>query len=583
MRNDRPPQEGHPDLPGGMPTVLVLLCESLGEPPLGLDLPALRHWLEKTQTAVQVDVVPDLCRRPKELSRATSVGAERLVIGLCSGDHSEPEMQYRARKAGVDPLAVERVNLGDFCALPHQGKQATDKARLLLAAAVTRTRAFLGSGPDDVKPYLLREHGRVSRRALFTLPPIGYRPVTSIVAGRCASEAGCELCAGVCPTGALSRLDGRMTVNRQACVACGVCVAECPLGAIHLPGQSRSQLENEIAELLTNPALDDPSQSRAPLFLCQRSASALESVAREGFSYPTGWLPVAVPCAGMVTVTMILRSFALGAAAVGVLACSGRCPYGQGERVAGRLDYCREFLRVVGHSQADVRFLDRSEDTSVLAQELRRPFEPPTNEAEASPHGFLSGALAAAEVHRALGARGGRAQDVSLSHPHSPFGAVHVEAPICTGCGTCAQTCPTEALTLEEAHGSVSLVFDPVLCTGCGQCVARCPERVIRVEKTTDLDTLAAGRVPLYDDRSEQCESCGAVIGSTAMLRRVQDLLSRDVGSSEATISTITRLCPSCRIVATQGPSPSEPLPTGSRRGGHSSAKSERAIPPFAR
>ncbi len=552
MTDHTPPQEQHPNRRDGMTTVLVLLCESLGEPPLGLDLPALRHWFEETQSAVHVDVVADLCRRPKELSRAESVGAERLVLGLCSSDYSELEMQYRARKAGVDPLAVERVDLGDFCALPHQGSQATEKAKLLLAAAVARSRAFLGSGSDDVRPYLLRQHGKINRRALFTLPPIGYRPVASIGASRCASEAGCEQCVHVCPTNALASLDGRMTLDRHACVGCGICTSECPRDAIHLPGHSRLQLDAEIAELLTNPALD-AADPRAPLFLCQRNASLFEAVSGEGFSYPVGWMPVTLPCVGMLTVTMILRSFALGAAAVGVLACNERRGYGQGERLAGRLDYCREFLGAVGHAPVDVRLLESSGTTSALAQELRRPFEAPTGEAEASPRASFSGARAAAEVHRALGVRGGEFQNVSLSHPHSPFGVIHVEPQTCTGCGACVQTCPTGSLTLEQEHDSLSLAFDPALCTGCGLCVRRCPERAISVEKTTDLETLAAERVPLYEDRGDRCEACGAVIGSSAMLRRVQELLSQDGDGGGLAVSSIARFCPSCRLIGLRG------------------------------
>lgn len=547
-----PPQKELPDRPDGAPTVLVLLCQSLGEPPLSLDLTALHHWFEETDPGVRVDVAADLCRRPKELSRARSVGAERLVLGLCSGDYSELEMQYRARKAGVDPLAVERVNLGDFCALPHQGPQATQKANVLLAAAVRRTRAFLGSGPDDVKPYLLREHGKINRRALFTLPPIGYRPVASIVTSRCVSEAGCEQCAHVCPTNALASLDGRMTLDRHACVGCGVCASECPRDAVRMPGHSRLQLDAEMAEFLTNPALD-AADPRAPLFLCKRNASLLESVSGEGFSYPVGWMPVTLPCVGMLTATMILRSFALGAAAVGVLACSENCGYGQGECIAGRLEYCREFLRTVGHSPADVRLLNSSGTASTLARELRRPFESPMCEAGASPRASFSGALAAAEVHRVLGARLGEPQNASLSHPHSPFGVIHVEPQLCTGCGACEQTCPTGSLTLEEEHDSVSLVFDPALCTGCGQCVSRCPERAISVEKMTDLETLAAGRVRLYEDRGNRCESCGAVIGSSAMLRRVQELLSQGGDGSGMATSTITRFCPSCRLIGVRG------------------------------
>lgn len=144
---------------------------------------------------------------------------------------------------------------------------------------------------------------------------------------------------------------------------------------------------------------------------------------------------------------------------------------------------------------------------------------------------------------------------MSLSHLQSPFGVINLEPQLCTGCGACEQTCPTGSLTLEQEHNSVSLVFDPALCTGCGQCASRCPERAVSVEKMTDLETLAAGRVRLYEDRSARCESCGAVVGSSAMLRRVQELLSREGDGSVVAVSAIARFCPSCRLIGVRGQS----------------------------
>ncbi len=39
----------------------------------------------------------------------------------------------------------------------------------------------------------------------------------------------------------------------------------------------------------------------------------------------------------------------------------------------------------------------------------------------------------------------------------------------CIACGTCVETCPRDAITLEE-----TAVIDQVLCTGCGMCVDDC-------------------------------------------------------------------------------------------------------------
>ena len=166
------------------PKTLVLLCQTLDGLANGVDVASLRGWLHETDPAVQVEIIDDVCRRPAAIARASAAQARRLVLGLCSADYSELEIQSQARKVGIDPLSVEIVSLGAYCALTHPRPLATDRARLLLAAAVARARAFPGSGPENVKPVLLRQHQKVSRRALFTLPPISYRAVASVEAER---------------------------------------------------------------------------------------------------------------------------------------------------------------------------------------------------------------------------------------------------------------------------------------------------------------------------------------------------------------------------------------------------------------
>ena len=43
----------------------------------------------------------------------------------------------------------------------------------------------------------------------------------------------CGTCAGECPVGAISEGDGKYVIDADACLECGTCEAECPNDAIH--------------------------------------------------------------------------------------------------------------------------------------------------------------------------------------------------------------------------------------------------------------------------------------------------------------------------------------------------------------
>ncbi len=55
-----------------------------------------------------------------------------------------------------------------------------------------------------------------------------------------------------------------------------------------------------------------------------------------------------------------------------------------------------------------------------------------------------------------------------------------IDASLCTGCGNCAQVCPTYAIQLEKRDGVLSLSdVDSLRCIGCGNCVVVCPVKAI--------------------------------------------------------------------------------------------------------
>lgn len=518
----------------------VLLCEELERSGSGLDLGAVEAWLAKRAPGTEVRRVAGPCDRPERWLDQDLRGVTQLVLGVCSADGERHALEAQARRLGLDPFAIEVVALGAYCALAYPRAEANLKATLLLEAAVAKARASRASRPEHAKP-LLSWDQQLSRRSLFTLPPIRYEVVPSIREAACAAGQGCRVCTQVCPHGALRPSDqGRMTLTKAPCTGCGACVSACPREAFDFPGASLPQIEAQIAVLLDlSPRALDP---RGILFVCPKGAPALQGLARQGLSCPAGWLPVEVPCLGMVTPAWVLECLNHGAAAVGLLPCRPEeCRFGQREVLAGRVDYSRELLRVVGGAPESVRFLDPT-DPVALARALA--FLPAAEASDRAEHPRAAPRFAprkTAQTVLGVAKRCGASFDHSVAHSHSPLGLVELEEG-CTGCGACAFACPAGALALEREGEGIALSFDARLCIGCGECVPLCPERIVRVQKVTDLRRLSKGKRVLYRDREVRCEKCAAAVAPHAMLERIRARLGMDPA-----IPTITRYCPTCR------------------------------------
>ncbi len=57
----------------------------------------------------------------------------------------------------------------------------------------------------------------------------------------------------------------------------------------------------------------------------------------------------------------------------------------------------------------------------------------------------------------------------------------------CVGCGTCADSCHIDAITMESSGGDEIPVIDNEKCIGCGVCAAACPSDAMKMERRAEI------------------------------------------------------------------------------------------------
>ena len=105
---------------------------------------------------------------------------------------------------------------------------------------------------------------------------------------------------------------------------------------------------------------------------------------------------------------------------------------------------------------------------------------------------------------------------------------VTVDLSLCKGCGTCAEVCPSEAITLAQSKAHV----DEERCTGCGVCIDTCPEGAIQPVIQGELIPAPQRPVPAARRPSPLTEHVGvaAVATGVGILVKAAEGLARAAG-----------------------------------------------------
>lgn len=284
------------------------------------------------------------------------------------------------------------------------------------------------------------------------------------------NQNSCDACIRNCSAGAVSMEEG-ITLLRQSCTECMLCVSECPSEAFRIDSFSFSSV---IARLEKAPP--------PPVMGCRvkPGVSAHEKT----------------PCLGFLSEEhlLYLLVFFPGMLQLNLTACGG-CPNGFTAGILrGRLNRVEaktslktaERIRLV-EKKADldyagltydrrgffnaIKTLGIRETASILnAGAPGRPPEAYSAKVLPARRGWLNRILpvVSGEVRRGI-----------LAHYYY---RVTVDQ-TCDHCFACVRMCPTGALKSEEVEPAPVLLFNPSLCSGCGLCTGFCRNRSVTLEQ----------------------------------------------------------------------------------------------------
>ncbi len=525
-------------MPDGNRTVAVLLDRQLSASGYRLDPVELAGRLSDSDASLRIKIVDGLEADSRALSDAViDTAARRVVVGLPGQQLSVADFQQAARDAGIDQFGVWPVELGTLsCRVPDPEDRLTH-AILTILGVVQRARAYRGSRQQNLRPERPSSGGLES---LFSLPELEYRPAPTVRRDRCRASKGCRECVDGCPHNALRIVDGQVRLRKKDCTSCGICLSACPNEAINFPTAMPAEIDEQVTCLLDEDT--GGPDARGILFVCPNT---MRNLAARDFDLSPGWLPVEVPCLGMLTVQWLLAPLRLGAGAVGLVPCIDNCRSGKIDQMRQRVGYCQALLRETWEMPEAVQLAPTSEAglRAFLADEIAFAGYAFEDEPDSA---FRYDARMDVVVD--VAAADGAGLDWSITHPASPFASVRATDG-CTLCGSCADACPADALQIfsDDAAGT-TLTFDARRCVICEQCLPACPESdVLHVDRTTDLALLVEGRTTLHHDTVSLCERCGKPISTDKMMGRIAELLGAE---HAATLNVISRFCTNCRGIS---------------------------------
>lgn len=151
-------------------------------------------------------------------------------------------------------------------------------------------------------------------------------------------------------------------------------------------------------------------------------------------------------------------------------------------------------------------------------------------------HGSLDGAAFIGERMRSIHVLSSEAMIIMVVFL---FCRTRLNAPRCTGCGACEESCPTGTLESHDEGMLRTFVYSQYQCIACGSCVGVCPEEAAELRHEISLKRFfqVTAKHEIRSVELKECERCGAFFAPEPQIDKVRHTIDADY----------LRFCPTCR------------------------------------
>jgi len=360
--------------------------------------------------------------------------------------------------------------------------------------------------------------------------------------GRSGLE-GCRRCLDACPTQAIHSLGELIEVDPFLCQGAGSCASACPTGAIRYTYPDAGSLLTSVRDALARYRQAGGTDPQVIFYDSASGRQVLETLAAQ---LPESAIPFRIEEPGSVGIDAWLATLAYGARRV-VLFTTGAVPPSVMREISLQVSYARALLGGMGYQRDCLQLVLNGDRDGALVETLGRWLPPPA----IAPAGFMPFNEKRTTLGLAIDHLHAQAPDpvpMASLPDDAPFGAIEIDAGLCTLCMACVAVCPARALYAGDARPA--LQFIEANCVQCGLCHTACPEDAVRLQPRIDYDGERRRRLrTLHEEDPFRCIRCGKPFATRAVVQRLTQRLEQHWMFRDESARRRILMCQDCKVL----------------------------------